>query len=477
MRILVFGAGVLGSLCAARLHDAGHDVTILARGDRLTSIRERGIVVRDEAAGLTSTSLVPVIDSLDPADRYDVAFVFVRREQRQAILPALAANATPTIVFMGNDATGGRDLREALGSRLVLGFAMAGGTIVDGVVHARVARATSPTMLGEPDGTVTERVRELAVVLASAGFRTEVTPAIGAWLATHAAVVVPVAAAIYGASGDVRRLAATPDLLLLTIRGAREALGILRSAGIPVTPRVYARLFGLPEGLLSTVLARALATDAADLMLAGHARHSRAEMAALDADLAALAEGTGVETPSLDRLRAWLDPSIEPMERGSRTLVVTHPGRAAAVAVGSAAAGLAIGMLVLRRARPDLAARLSSSAVLATRLPSSAVLAARLPSSAVLAARLPSSAAVFGRSPRAALQAVHAPTVRGSTASCRPRSISRRSAGPRSTRPSSRCRVSARRPSSRPLPPRSGRSSEGTGHGPGVWPAWPCSSR
>ncbi|MEV3950585.1 2-dehydropantoate 2-reductase N-terminal domain-containing protein [Streptomyces halstedii] len=32
MKLLVYGAGVLGSLFAARLHEAGHDVSLLARG-------------------------------------------------------------------------------------------------------------------------------------------------------------------------------------------------------------------------------------------------------------------------------------------------------------------------------------------------------------------------------------------------------------------------------------------------------------
>ena len=34
MRVLVYGAGVLGSQYAVRLQDAGHDVTLVARGDR-----------------------------------------------------------------------------------------------------------------------------------------------------------------------------------------------------------------------------------------------------------------------------------------------------------------------------------------------------------------------------------------------------------------------------------------------------------
>ena len=46
MKILVYGAGNLGSLYAAKLKDAGHDVTILARGKRLHCIREHGILLR-----------------------------------------------------------------------------------------------------------------------------------------------------------------------------------------------------------------------------------------------------------------------------------------------------------------------------------------------------------------------------------------------------------------------------------------------
>jgi len=35
MKIFVYGAGPLGSLFAARLHEAGHEACLLARGQRL----------------------------------------------------------------------------------------------------------------------------------------------------------------------------------------------------------------------------------------------------------------------------------------------------------------------------------------------------------------------------------------------------------------------------------------------------------
>ena len=43
-KILVYGAGPLGGLFAARLQQGGNDVSILARGQRLVQVREHGIL-------------------------------------------------------------------------------------------------------------------------------------------------------------------------------------------------------------------------------------------------------------------------------------------------------------------------------------------------------------------------------------------------------------------------------------------------
>lgn len=48
MKMLVCGAGPLGSLFAARLHQGGHDVTLLARGQRLADL---GILAGAALAG------------------------------------------------------------------------------------------------------------------------------------------------------------------------------------------------------------------------------------------------------------------------------------------------------------------------------------------------------------------------------------------------------------------------------------------
>ena len=46
MRILVFGAGVIGSLYGALLAEAGYDVSVYARGRRLESLTRDGLLYK-----------------------------------------------------------------------------------------------------------------------------------------------------------------------------------------------------------------------------------------------------------------------------------------------------------------------------------------------------------------------------------------------------------------------------------------------
>ena len=116
MRTLIIGAGVLGSFNAARLKEAGHDVTLLARGRRLAELREHGVVLEDFRTGRRTSTQVPLVDRLGPDDAYDLAIVIMRRNQILSVLPMLAQNHhIPSVLFLGNNAAGPQDLIDALG--------------------------------------------------------------------------------------------------------------------------------------------------------------------------------------------------------------------------------------------------------------------------------------------------------------------------------------------------------------------------
>lgn len=96
MRILVFGAGVLGCNLANNLFRAGKDVTLLARGSWAEEIRTNGLRIKNKFSPCLTVSRVPVVTALLPEDPYDVIFVVVRYTQIDAILDTLRASLRRT---------------------------------------------------------------------------------------------------------------------------------------------------------------------------------------------------------------------------------------------------------------------------------------------------------------------------------------------------------------------------------------------
>jgi 2-dehydropantoate 2-reductase len=212
MRILVYGAGVQGSLYAARLTESGHDVALLARGDRLVELRARGIMLEDILTGLTTTTFVPIVECLESGDAFDLVLIPVRREQVESVLPVLAAaKNVPVLCFMHNHAGGSTSLAKAVGvDRVLLGFPGAGGARSSGGVVRYGLIAQQPTTIGELDGRITLRLRlrRVADAFRAAGFRTAMSRHMDAWLTAHAVFVTALSGALYRQGGDPAKVAA-----------------------------------------------------------------------------------------------------------------------------------------------------------------------------------------------------------------------------------------------------------------------------
>lgn len=309
MRILIYGAGVQGSLYAARLHEHGHDVSLLARGQRLVDLRAHGMILKDAATGRRTMTPVPVVERLDPTDMYDLAMVPVRREQVGAILPALAvAGRIPTILFMHNHAGGSDDLVAAVGrGRVLLGFPGASGRR-EGPVIEYILIPQQPTMLGELDGRATPRVAAIADALRGARFRVAISRDMDAWLKAHAVLVTAVSGALYLAGGDNERLARTPDAVALFASGVREGFGALRALGLSPPPRSLRAIFGwLPNRITIAYWRRLFGSSRGEAYFAWHARTAWEEGNALASEVRALVRSSGRATPALDRLCAAID--------------------------------------------------------------------------------------------------------------------------------------------------------------------------
>ena len=280
MKILVCGAGVIGTLYAARLQRAGHHVTVLARASRLADIQRHGLVLEDIVTGARSIVRVSVVGQLLAEDIYDMALVTVRRDQLPGILPDLALNrSTPCVLFMLNNPSGSSDLIEALGpQRVMLGFPGAGGTLEGSVVYYTMI-AQQPTTIGEPNGKETVRLRTLLHTLRACEFRVRIDNDMDAWLSSHAFFVTSVSGAIYLAGGDCGTLSRSPSLLKLMVDGVRQGFSAVRALGQPVHPWALNVLFTLmPRPFAVYYWRRYFSQQTAEFVFARHARHASAEM-------------------------------------------------------------------------------------------------------------------------------------------------------------------------------------------------------
>lgn len=348
MRILVYGAGIIGSLYAARLYDVGHEVYLLARGRRHDELREHGVVLESFTTGERSVHDVRVVEELKPDDHYDLVIVSMQRNQALDALPALALNTVvPSYLFMGNNAGGPDAYVRALGAdRVLMGFPGAGG-LWDGYVVKYVAgkNGTMPTEVGELGGGVTPRLQRIAEAFASAGAPVAFNDDIDAYLKCHAALVVPLVGGIYASGEDNYRLARTRDALIMVIRALKEEIRAMGALGIRLSPPRLNLVRYLPEPLLLAAMGGPLSSREAEMGVAGHARAARGEMTHLLGELRALNGEAGVETPWMDRLAVFFDQSSPPLREGSSELPVNWGG--VLFALGGAAVIVLLGLWLL----------------------------------------------------------------------------------------------------------------------------------
>jgi 2-dehydropantoate 2-reductase len=314
MRILVVGTGVIGSVYAGKLLQAGHQVDVLARGTRLRDLRTHGLLLQDAQSGERIAMPVPSLSEPAVDARYDVVFVPVRSEQVESTLPILVAlradsddSDGPDVVFFGNTAGQQADLTAALGGRALFGFPAVGG-VIEGPVIRYVLIRQQNTMLGEPGGATTPRLRQLQDVLVGAGFPTRISADINDWMMGHSAFVVPIGFALYRVGTDTAELAADAATVTLMVRATREAFRALGADGNTEIPTNLRFLYlWTPTAFVVLYWRRVMASPRGELWFGAHSRAAPEEMRALAAELRAALRVIARPIPNLEELLAPLD--------------------------------------------------------------------------------------------------------------------------------------------------------------------------
>ena len=200
MKILIYGAGVIGCLYAVLFSKAGYDTTVYARGNRLESFQVNGLLY--ESNEEIQKADVKIIGTLKEDDIYNFIFLTVKEHQIHTALKELSSNKSPNIVTMVNSLEPYSEWEKLCGKgRLIPAFPGAGGSIENGVLKAALTPwIIQPTTFAEMDGSKSERLSELIAIFRKSKIPFQTVKDMHSWQLCHLAMVIPIADAYYKAA-------------------------------------------------------------------------------------------------------------------------------------------------------------------------------------------------------------------------------------------------------------------------------------
>jgi 2-dehydropantoate 2-reductase len=317
MKVLVYGAGVIGSIFAFKLKSAGNDVTVLARGKRLEQLRKYGIVIEDKIFNENFRTDIKVIDRLRTDDYYDLVLIIMQRQQVSKILPVLQKNRkVPTFIFMGNSVDGAEEYLNFIDQkRIMLGFGGPGGYRKNNSVIAAYVRDYCILYFGEIDGKISNRVEYIKDVFQKSEIKVEIPESIDAWLKNHAALISPLAIASYAERGRGRRLVDEDKNMAMAVKAFKENLKALEKLGIPIMPKKFKMMRFIPSYFLKRKLKNLVNSEFGKIALSGHANHAKGEMEKITRDFRELVRGVKTDMSANDylygeltgKIKTWVD--------------------------------------------------------------------------------------------------------------------------------------------------------------------------
>lgn len=279
MKILIYGAGVIGSLYAVLFSKAGADVTMYARSRRLEFLQNNGLLYKTKDG--VQRADVRVVSEVNAEERYDFILVSVRENQLHEALTELKTQKSPTVVTMVNTIEPYSELEKYCGQgRLLPAFPGAGGGFEDGVLDAGLTpRLIQPTTFGEIGGMVTERTKQLAHLFRKSGVPYQIVKDMHDWQISHLGMVVPIADAYY-ASDDPEKVYF--DKTIMRETGAAIKRNFLWLAERKrLSPAKFYLVSAAPVGLLGFILKYIYKSDFGYRFMYCHAIKAPDEMAQL----------------------------------------------------------------------------------------------------------------------------------------------------------------------------------------------------
>lgn len=177
MRFIIFGAGAVGGAIGARLHDAGHDVVLICRGDHLAAVQRAGLLLRTPDRLIRAQ--VPAVSSPTELEfrTGDVVLLTMKSQDTTAALEALeqAAGDLP-VVCAQNGVANERMAARRFGRVYAMNVLLPATFLEPGVVDAYGTPVTGVLDCGRFPSGVDDLIGRVAAALATSGFVSRPVP-------------------------------------------------------------------------------------------------------------------------------------------------------------------------------------------------------------------------------------------------------------------------------------------------------------
>ncbi|WP_080904760.1 ketopantoate reductase family protein [Parabacteroides sp. Marseille-P3160] len=313
MKILIYGAGIVGSTYGWQLSKAGHEITVLVRTEKKQDVKEEGVHIHcsDFRGGQKKIEEVvfkpDVIDSLSIDNNFEYIIVSTNNLHLKEILPILSKSAgNAHILFLQNMWIDDLDSinKYLSGKQYFFGFPfmVGGGRDADCINSVISGLKQSHTPLGELNGEVSGRVQKIAKAFEDANLKPIIYNQIKIWLITHYAVAAGLSAGIMKAKSG-RNFASNSNILKEAIRAIREGLEVCQKLGYNPKVEKANTLYSLPFFIAIPIAKKVYSNEALCLMFDGHTQHSPDEMKKMLEDIIMGGEKCGVKVPILKHIK------------------------------------------------------------------------------------------------------------------------------------------------------------------------------
>ncbi len=243
MRFVVFGAGAIGGVVGARLHQAGHPVTLIARGPHYEAIRERGLTLEEpDARTVLAIDVANAPAAIDWSGD-EVVLLTTKSQATTGALQALRPTAPPAtpVVCMQNGVENERQALRRFENVYGAVVMVPAAHTAPGIVEAHATRLTGIIDIGRYPHGADERCQAIVAALESSRFSARVRGDV--MLAKHAKLLLNLANAVGAISKP------GPDADRLIEIAEEEGRAALTAAGIAFEANDVADVAGRWERL------------------------------------------------------------------------------------------------------------------------------------------------------------------------------------------------------------------------------------